>query len=698
MNIKNTSLSGLIVLRKTMLMVVVLFYCYMPHSVAQVFWIENFGTGCNQGQLAHLAPSSGNGTWNISSTGLNDPFANEWYISAAENGFPAGTCRSSCSINTLLTNQTLHVGNIAGSPNAAVLCATGDCGAIYDPGGSPPFVVTTHKRIESPIINCTGQVNISLSFTYFENGEATDDNATVWYNTGAGWTFLTDPPKTSTANCAGAGYWTDFSVALPATANNNANVQIGFLWENDADATGTPPSFVVDDVTLTAAPNPVVADFTVDTANGGCAGEPRQFHDASSGTPTSWFWVFSGGTPAFSTAQHPTITYSTPGSYSVTLAVTNGTDTDTVSRANYIVIISCAPPLADFTATPTTICQNHCVNFTDLSQNTPTSWQWTFSGGASPAASTTRNPTNICYSTPGPKDVTLVVTNAFGSNTITKISYIVVNSCPPPVADFAVSDTAGCDTVCVNFFDQSTFTNSTTIFHWYFPGGTPDYSTDQNPANICYTSDGLYDVILFVDNGNGTDSIVKYSKIRVTSVPSATINNDTTMHFGESYGLHAGGGTSYYWFVPGVDPSLWGLDTNNVPDVIASPAYTTTYFCLIGDGAGCYTIRQVVVKIERDDRLFIPNAFSPNGDGDSRNNVFHINGNNIFSARLTVFDRWGEKVFESEDQNKGWDGTYNGKPLNVGVYTYVAVVVYQIKEGDKVATTETKTGTIALIR
>ncbi len=694
MNTKHRSLSGIIVLRKIIFTMLILCTGFLHHSIAQVFWNEPFGTGCNQGQLA-INATPVNGAWTISSTGTNDVFANEWYISAAENGFPAGTCRDGCYITPGLSNQTLHVGNVPNSPNANVLCPTGDCGATYDPGGSPPFVVTTHKRIQSPVINCSGQNNITIRFNYFENGDSVSDNATLWYFDGITWTQVVDPPKTSTTNCSGIGFWTAFSYALPASANNNPNVKIGFLWENNADATGTNPSFAVDDIKLSSAAIPVTANFSVDSVNGGCAGSPRQFQDLSSGSPTGWFWVFSGGTPAFSTQQNPIVTYSFPGTYSVTLAAANASDTDTISRTNYITIVSCVSPVAEFVASSTAICQNHCINFTDLSQNTPTSWHWSFTN-ANPATSNVQNPTNICYADTGLKTVTLIVSNASGGDTITKVAYIRVNYCPPPVADFSFSDSTGCDTLCESFFDLST--NTPTEWHWYFPGAIPDFSTDQNPTNICYTSDGWYDVALAVSNGNGTDSIYKYSQIKVTSVPSATISNDVTINFGDSSHLDAGGGATYNWFVPGVDSSQWGLSATDIPNVVASPAYTTTYYCLIGDGSGCYTIRQVVVKIIRTSRIYVPNAFSPNGEGDSRNNVFRINGNNIFSARLTVFDRWGEKIFESEDQAKGWDGTYNGEPLQVGVYTYTAVVIYDLKEGETVAKTETMTGTIALIR
>jgi PKD repeat protein len=89
-----------------------------------------------------------------------------------------------------------------------------------------------------------------------------------------------------------------------------------------------------------------------------------------------------------------------------------------------------SPPVADFSASKTSLCVGDCISFTDLSVATPTSWSWTFTGGT-PSSSTLQNPTNICYSTPGTYAVTLTATNVNGSNTMTKTAYITVST---PVA------------------------------------------------------------------------------------------------------------------------------------------------------------------------------------------------------------------------------------------------------------------------
>lgn len=94
------------------------------------------------------------------------------------------------------------------------------------------------------------------------------------------------------------------------------------------------------------------------------------------------------------------------------------------------------PPVADFTVNNTTICEGQCVDFTDMSTGAPTAWLWSFPGGT-PSNSLLQNPMSICYSTAGTFDVTLIVVNGFGADTLTNIGYItVVPSLNPVITPF----------------------------------------------------------------------------------------------------------------------------------------------------------------------------------------------------------------------------------------------------------------------
>lgn len=213
---------------------------------AQVFWTEDFGTGCNQGQLAS-AFTGINGTWTIASTGTNDPYANTFYVGAQEAGNAIGACGTGCAGTV---DATLHVGNVA----IPALSLAADPGAAYVSGGGCGFgiCVITNKRAESPIINCTGKSSITISFGYMENGETTMDDGSLWYSAdgGTSWSLLNNMAKTAFGTCSPQGMWTAYSYALPISANNNAFVKIGFNWTNNDDGVGTDPSLAIDDITL----------------------------------------------------------------------------------------------------------------------------------------------------------------------------------------------------------------------------------------------------------------------------------------------------------------------------------------------------------------------------------------------------------------------------------------------------------------
>jgi len=231
-------------------------------SAGGTFWTENFNSGCTSLCVANTY-SGPNGAWTMTDLGpatqCGAPVtANTWYVSCAESGTGPGSCGTTCG-----STGSLHVGNISSSPSAPFFCPTGDCGASYDAGGycgllgSTPSTATD-KRVESPVINCSGQNSISITFNYMEFGDLTNDNATLWYYNGSVWTQIDDMPKTACCGgvCDGSrqGQWASRAVALPASANNNPNVKIAFRWVNNDDGTGTDPSFAVDDVTLGTTP------------------------------------------------------------------------------------------------------------------------------------------------------------------------------------------------------------------------------------------------------------------------------------------------------------------------------------------------------------------------------------------------------------------------------------------------------------
>jgi predicted outer membrane repeat protein len=144
------------------------------------------------------------------------------------------------------------------------------------------------------------------------------------------------------------------------------------------------------------------------------------FEDRSAGGPTSWDWDF--GDEATSTDQDPVHLYDEPGSYTVTLTVTNEFGSQARTEPDYIIVAEPVPPEAHFSATPTSGIVPLTVTFTDQSTHDPTAWAWDFGDGGS---STEQHPEYI-YQTAGTFAVTLTVSNAHGSDTWTMPDYITV--------------------------------------------------------------------------------------------------------------------------------------------------------------------------------------------------------------------------------------------------------------------------------
>jgi parallel beta-helix repeat protein len=224
------------------------------------------------------------------------------------------------------------------------------------------------------------------------------------------------------------------------------------------------------------------------------------FTDISTGTPTSWNWSFGDGT--YSTDENPVHAYSTAGTYSVTLTDSNAAGNDSIIKSSYVTVL--IPPVASFTASTTSGKAPLTVTFTDKSTNTPTSWNWSF---GDKSTSTAKNPVHK-YTQTGKFTVTLTSSNAAGSNSIIKSSYITVLI--PPVASFTASTTSGKAPITVTFTDKST--NNPTAWSWSF--GDKSTSTAKNPVHK-YTQTGKYTVTLISSNTAGSNSVTKSGYITV---------------------------------------------------------------------------------------------------------------------------------------------------------------------------------------
>ena len=199
-------------------------------------------------------------------------------------------------------------------------------------------------------------------------------------------------------------------------------------------------------------------------------------------------------------------------------------------------------PVANFTASPLSGNTPLAVNFTDTSTGNPTAWAWNFGDNTT---STLQNPSRI-YQNVGSYNVSLMVTNSSGSNTILKQNFITTTSSQTPVVAFSATPLSGVAPLNIQFTDSST--NSPTSWLWNF--GNNVTSTLQNPSHT-YQNAGLYNVSLTATNSSGTNTLTKQNYVNVivnlVSAFSSNIqsgNGPTNIIFTD---LSTGTPTSWLW-------------------------------------------------------------------------------------------------------------------------------------------------------
>lgn len=175
------------------------------------------------------------------------------------------------------------------------------------------------------------------------------------------------------------------------------------------------------------------------------------------------------------------------------------------------------PPIADFSTPLATIKPGTSINFHDLSQGIPSGWNWTFAGG-NPASSSLQNPANITYNTEGTYSVTLVASNLFGTNTITRTGYITVTNTPSPVVNFGISDSLACIGDRLIISDSTHYTPSS--WEWSFVPNTISFiegttSLSQSPV-VTFDLPGSYSVTLKATNTNGSTIGTKVNCVNVS--------------------------------------------------------------------------------------------------------------------------------------------------------------------------------------
>jgi gliding motility-associated-like protein len=269
-----------------------------------------------------------------------------------------------------------------------------------------------------------------------------------------------------------------------------------------------------------------------------------------------------------------------------------------------------------------------------------------------------------------------------GCSRLDTVSVRVIDCRPVTAVTFTTGEKLDtiCARYCITFINSTdTAAGGTQTVSWTFKGGNPP--TSNLPIQtVCYNLPGSYDVILTVSNpypksppngqtpGSSGNLGVK-SYVKVVDVPNVTIvapgqlRSDTTVRFGTPISLKASGAIYYSW-----SPN-YNITSLTAKNVTVTPFKNTQYILTGYNGGHCMSSDTLnVFVIEDCGEMYVPNAFSPNGDG--HNDVLYVRGLCLKTLSFMVFNRWGEKVFETNDVNVGWDGKYHDEDLNTGVFVY----------------------------
>lgn len=269
--------------------------------------------------------------------------------------------------------------------------------------------------------------------------------------------------------------------------------------------------------------------------------------------------------------------------------------------------------------------------------------------------------------------VTPSVTTTYLLNGVNKVDSVTVHVLPPPSVNLG-ADT----TVCENAGFYLAATNPNSTYFWssgetrdtIYPMVTDTFWVRVNNGG-CTRSDTVVVVIL-------TNPPVHLGYDPLTGQPDTIfcLNDYDTLR------LDAGNGTSYLWYPTG--------DTTQFFTVKKAGLYAVT----VNHTNGCTTTDTLIVREICPPRIFIPRAFTPNGD--LINDVFSVQGTDIYDIEIQIYTRWGQQIFNSHASVNGWNGIIESKPAPQGLYIYRVVYHYYNESGTSV--TDEKTGSVALIR
>lgn len=372
----------------------------------------------------------------------------------------------------------------------------------------------------------------------------------------------------------------------------------------------------------------------------------------------SYSWSVSGGM-IISNPQATSVTVNWYQAGPVTIELTEISNLGCVNQTSFAAQVS-PRPIPVILGSPISCLDQQTVHYSTTASS-DVAYQWSIVGGVIVSGNGTPG-IQVRWSQPGIHQITLSVTNLRTGCDSTQQFAVLVDSMPRPV--IAARSLSGCAPVNFSFYGNSNLASYQ--YSWTFGDGST--ASTANPSHL-YQRPGTYPARVYMSNLAGcADSAL--AQVIVHPGPEADFSTQvsTEIYYVGMSTLTLNNTSS------GAIGYLWDFGNDDV-STLFEPNYQYTepgsYLIrlVVSNQFGCWDTITKKLDVRLPEDLYVPNAFSPNGD--SKNDWFSVGYNNIVDLNINIFDRWGELIYTGKGPDFKWDGTYKGSPVQDGVYVYL---------------------------
>lgn len=408
----------------------------------------------------------------------------------------------------------------------------------------------------------------------------------------------------------------------------------------------------------------------------------------------TYSWDFGDGSaPILNTPNFAeTHAYTTPGTYTVRLIAYDPNSCNVADTTYKTILAKNNPAFLNLKITKDMPCNQYIYKFDNLSTHsagsppfTASSFIWDFGDGTTVPAPP--GITNHTYASPGSYNVVLklVDTNYCNAPADTVHLLEVIQN----VKAAFTTPPSGCAPYNAVMNNSSTGGQK---FYWYFGDGSPVDSTHRTPPPHLYPNPGTYTIGLIVVDSNTCNIVDSMSRtITVSGKPAAAFSVvpiPPIVNTPDIFTNLSTGGVRYKWLFGDGDSAIRTTMDTVIHQYRRQQTFTA---CLVTfNRYGCTDTACQPVPVLINPLLDVPNAFTPGRFG--QNGIVRVVGFGIVKMNWRIYNRWGQLVFQSNDQSIGWDGTYRGSVQPMDVYAYTLEADYY--DGTHL----TKKGDITLIR